>query len=663
MPTDHNRRRTWRRRGILGTGATGIGLVAGCLGDDEVADDVPADDTDDPDDADDDDADDVDPADDDDQIVADDTDDEADDEPDEPAYHDVRASYVLGPPLPADSQYNTWGDGPYPWLSALHRYIGGFSVADNRFYGELAADFDYQPGVLEFSLHDDFYWWSGDNLTIEDYLLRLELENYVLGGEDLDAHESIITFDGVDDYTARLTLADTWRDSWAYRQAIDLQPIPESRAYLQPWVEQFEDAADLDAIEDLREELSSDNITSDEELIHHFHTPFEFRNDADGYGSVGEDYWDLEFVPEKNGSRRHLADETNFKYLRIYTREEREPSQLEFFQSEDQPHLREEIVRGIFEMDFDFPTRDFAFFRDIDQWSFQFNHEAHPGENVHFRRAWAYMTDATVWETAVLYPQQTFTPFMTDARAEQFVSGEILDSLTDYGYDESRPDEAEAELLEGGFEQDDDGNWLLQEDGLEGEAGEPIDLTVYTRGDWMEYIGADGTDFWLDLDDFGIDAEVVPEYPAADDWTVGAFYTGGGSPDLVYTSAFGPEDMGGWSHNPNFPGTVEAPSVGATAEAGDWDKDDWEEYDTATMADRLPVTTDTEMYQTLVDQLTWVSNQILPRFTVNGYSRAGTFNDNRWRWVDEEEQPEKYLRLPVYQYSSAAFRYVPEEDR
>ena len=645
------------RRAYLATGATvGIGGLVGCLGDDEVdpvddgddADDIPADDDDTTVVADD--SDDTDPD-------ADDTDD-ADDETEPIERHDVKPWYLRGPPVPADVQYASYGASNPSWYDNRNSFnVAGRSFKDFEVYGELAAGFDYTPGLLEITFRDDIVWWSGKVLDSYDAYVRWQLADWHGGGDDFDAEPNVITHDIVDDRTLRLALADTWREDWALQQTVATDGalyagIPASAEWTEPWLEQFEDTGgDLDAVGDVREELSDVWVDDDDGLVHFFHLPFEFRVDG-SIGDVGENYWDFELVPERNGVKRRWADEINFTEFRIGAFEESGIQTDEAFLDEITPFGGRHHTWLEDPPDFDW--RAIGVEREFDEWGWTLNAEAHPTDNPHFRRAWTFATDRAQWEQPAYEPQEfSGHPYIVEGRVRQWVSADVIDQMTVYGIN-AEWDRAAEEMEIGGFERNGDGMWLNQ------ETGEPIDLDVGTHS-WMDHVFDLATDWYADLEDWGIQTEFFTERFTEEPWRIDAGYVGGLIPEFVFDSIFGENDLAWAASNPNFEESVMAPEMGDA----DADPDDWIEYDTRTMTDRLGVTVDDEAYQSMVDQLTWVANQLVPRTAVAPSVRTYAFNDNRWHTMNvEEAPPEKMMFIPPDRmWYNGLLSYVPEDER
>ncbi len=636
------------RRRLLQAGSLGgFAAFTGCLGDDEADDADDTDDTDDADDIDDpDDADDIDDPDDGDDM--DDGDDTDDIDPDEqvPEVLDATASFANHhyAELPADTQYNPYADPnppeDFPWRPAP---LIGRSNYDFSHYGHLVEDWSYEPGVLQLTFHDDFYWWSGEQVTVDDFLNQLEYEDYLWGDDDLDYHVDIVSMERIDDLTARLAVVDAWHEDWAIYQTVENFLINMSRNVSDGWIEEFGDAPDLDAIEDLREEHEEQFIESDEELAELFYSIYEFRLDG-AVGEVGEDYWQFELVQEKNGNLRHHANYDNrehlpnFRYARYEVHEEHDVLTTERYQEQVQPFVGPEAPETLEQAvagEFDFEIEQIEYFRPPNTiGGIQFNHDVHPSDDVHFRRAFAYLVDNTAWEGYIEnIPIESNHPYFSDDELEMYVSDAVIDAFTDYGWDEMRFDEAEAELEAGGYERNADGRWLLQEDGVEGDAGEPMEFEFSTH-DWMGWVPEYGTDWYADMDDFGIGLETLLELP--EDWTVLFTYTGGGTPEHALGNVYLDED---WARPEyNIPSTVLAPEFLETAGPGD-PTDDWVEYEVATMTERLTVTTDEEMHQELVDELTWVVNQAVNHYGVSPGGQIVCLNQEEWFWPPLEEVP------------------------
>ncbi len=640
--------RTVRRREYVAAGsALSAAILAGCLGDD---DDDPADDADDTDDGDDlpadDDADDADDADD---LTADDDADDTDDDPNGIERYDVEPILNRGPPLPADASYSQGAALSVDWTSESHYTVMDRSNYDLRHASNLLAEWSYEPGILEFSFRDDIYWWSGDLVDAEDFVQNQVLFDYTYGGDDFNSEPNVIAREAIDDTTVRLSLADTWHEEWALDQTLTGASIYHNTPFANEWIEQYDDTGgDLDAVDEIRNEYEEVRANTDEELVHQFYIPFEFRIEDD-LGEVGDDYWVLELVPEKNGQQRAYVEDINFTRWRITATEESELRNVEDFMNED-------AIKGHYDhfdpdVEFEFDTAVQEYRQPSAEWGFNFNTVLHPTDNPHFRRGFVYAIDRETYEREPRRELQDLHdhPFLYEARLTRVVSDEVYEQMTNFG---TTPewDRAEEELELGGFERNTDGDWLDQ------ETGEPMELVIDCHS-WMDYVGDEGSDWLADLADFGLPTEVLLE--KVDEWTIGGSYIGGTAPEMVFDSIFA-EGSPWWARNNQFPESVEAPAVGEP----DAPEDEWIEYDTRSMTDRLGITTEEGAYQELVDQLAWVSNQLVPRVGAVGTVQVFYLNDNRWYVVPLEDAPDRWTRRPRRKlHFSGLAQYVPEDER
>ena len=658
MAVSDPRRRELARRAMLGTIAAGTGAIAGCLGDD--TDDQPDDDV--ADDADDD----TDPADDDAVDDADDTvmadDDDDDEDPPAVERYDVTGWFARGSgDGPLDS--NHYPGGPSGWYGGHmnYRYLQQ-SFHDGEFYGQLVDDWSYEPGIIEYTLHDDFYWWDGSVFNAADVAMEMQFADYTWGGPELDAHDDVVTYEAVDEFTIRMHLIDAWNENWALLNTF-YDGIPQrNRHFTESWLERYADAPDLDAIEEIRDEHDDYRIdaeTNPDMLGTQMTGPFEFRFDG-SVGAVGEDYWEMELVPEKNGNQRHFVENINFERVRFVYHQEADELEADWFLDGRQMFVP--ITRFGGEVpDVEFDVDTYTFHRDFDQWAFHFMWRDHPADNEHFRRAFAYFTDHTIWAQPTSSTPEIVGPFFSDERNERLISDHVLDAFTDYHFDETRWDDAEAEMLEGGFERNGNGMWMYQEDTPVSDAGDPIDFDMLGEG-WMDYVLERGSDFFIDLEEFGLDLAYIADQPRLRDAEsfrpVTAQYHGGGFPEVAYASVWGIDNLAWSSQNPHTPSVVEAPPMGEPAVAGDWNRADWIEYETRSMNDRLTVTVDEDSYQALIDRMAWCWNQLVPRFSPEAFAQVWMTNQY-WQLSDMAENPRLWLQIPEdVQFYSGSLSYV-----
>ena len=632
-----------RRFMAYATGGAAVGL-AGCLGDDEV----------DPDD--DDDVDDMDDVDDTDDV------DDVDDDPEEIERWDVQVWEDRRPPAPPDSQYQSYsGINRTTWDGMMQYELLSRSWGDMQMYPEIAEGWDYQPGLITVDLHEDFWYFDDGVIDAENIMMHWELQNYHWGGDDLHSNDNVVRAEQTDDYQIRFNLIDTWRESWALEQSIADWNPQGSGLYYQEWLDRFLDAPDLDAIEDIREELGDETHPS----------PDPFYYNAFRVVDAIEDRWILrlrvgEEHPETGVSPPHYVSDINFLEKHIVTNEE-DARTREMFRAGAVPY------DGLSHWDGDedelpFEVRHLpGVCRAISGWGVLFNCSRPPMSNTRFRRAIQYATDKDTW-TPSPYSRHDDrgSPFFTPEREENFVSSDIVEALDTFDPEEANLDQARTELELGGFEWDGDGRLLW----MEGDrAGEPQEYTFYTYA-WEGGIAENGTDWVSAMDELGItfDGFISDEahwgrIHSDGDFDIGSGYWGGGDPVQVMAGNFGDSAIWGMAY-PRLGETVDAPPIGEN-----WRDDpdvELETYDTRAMADRLAVTQDDAAFQELVDTLTWVWNQVVPRFGVSQCDPnvGGSYlNADRFDMADQYDRPDLWTKSPWRRaWNTGNLQYVGGEE-
>lgn len=556
------------------------------------------------------------------------------------------------PPVPADTQYQSYSSvNRASWSTMMDYTLISRSYADQEFYGELASDWEYEPGVINLELHDDFYYWDGTNFDADNLLLHWELQDYVSGGDNNNANENVISVEKTGDYSVRFSLADIWNEDYALKQSIvDWSPLGSSE-YYRPWLEKFEDAGSQGAIEDLRTELDE---TTEKDPTPFYLMPFKIT-DAE------EDRWILRLRTDEDPTPHYVEDINYLNFEIIVNDEGQRESQM--FKNQVLPNGSTGSWKDKKD-ELPFETVRVAFSRPTEMTAILFNCSQPPMSNPHFRRAMLYMTDReTFRRPSPVLPNKTHTPFLTPGREEAFVSQDLLDSLEDFGWDEVRREDADREMEKAGFERDSDGNWLYQEGD---RAGEPIEFTLHTFA-WTTHVGNLGTDWRENLADWGVTITEVTNEDAhwgriqwEYEFELASSYWGGGSPEQAFATNFG-EAVASGTGNPQLPETVEAPPVGEP-----WSEYDGqlETYETRKLANQLTVVQDDERYQEIVDTMTWVFNQITPRFGLDGNVQSTLINNTRYNVKTPEEHPELWTHLPFRRlWNKGILEYVPEDER
>ena len=89
-----------------------------------------------------------------------------------------------------------------------------------------------------------------------------------------------------------------------------------------------------------------------------------------------------------------------------------------------------------------------------------------------------------------------------------------------------------------------------------------------------------------------IQTESITDRPGDDPWRIECDYIGGLIPETMFETIFGKDELSWTADHNNFDETVTAPPVGEP----DADPEDWIEYDSRAMADRLAITAEKKAY-------------------------------------------------------------------
>lgn len=614
-------REKWKRRRFLqGAGVLTAAGLAGCVGDDDDGE-APGDDDDDDDDdgAPPDNGDDDDPPDNGD-----------DDDPPEHIVHDHTAAMTVGgAPPPPDTQYQAYNftNRSGWWHQYIKDTLAERSIWDQQYYGTM-GEWEYIPGTLTFELHDDFYYWTGENITAENIKLHYQLENWAVGGGEGAFWTHITDMVVEDEHTLRFDLADVWHEDYAISQTLDAfgwEPSGTNEYYM-PYLERFQDAPDSDAVDDIATELL---VEQTEDNPDHFEfNPFRIED-------VEEDRWIFKLRNDEDVTPRFVED-INYEYFHLIPTDEEARQRQLFMDGVTFRDTPEHWDPG----DLPFDVHSVEHVDRFRPTGILFNCSEPPGSNPHFRRAINYMTNRELFTQVRGTTNDLHTPFF-EIRRDNHLGSDLLDSLETFGYNETLEQEATEEMERGGFERDDDGNWLHQEGD---QAGEPIELTLWAE-DFRSHVPDVTTDFESYMGDWGIQVETQLEdgltHRLADaDFTIAATDWGGGEPIDAFGVNFGDGTGAGLAGNTHIPETVEAPPVGDPWP--DVDDGDLVNYDVESMTDRLTVLADPDEFQETVDELAWVFNQVTPRFGVEFVPNSTIFNADLYDVISPEESPDRW---------------------
>jgi ABC-type transport system substrate-binding protein len=561
------------------------------------------------------------------------------------------------PPTPAEAQYQQFGPNGPTFDGMLDYVLLSRSYADQKFYGEVAEDWNYRPGVMDITLKEDFYFWDGEQITADDVMVTYKLSNYMWGGDENDAYENIVRAEKTGDFSVRFFLADTFREQFALANAFTGWTFFGSLNYYGPWIEKFEGASTQEEVEKVRTNLGNKEEKNPE--------PFYYN----AFKIVGaeEDRWNLKLRTQdmeqtKAPAVPHFVEDINYANTVITTIESKKRVKNAFLQGKVPYGNPTEGTGQIDESKLDFETEWTSLIRPADVGAYSFNCSKPPMSNAHFRRAWMYMLDTKKHSTARMNPEKAVTGFFTENRENIYISDSVRESLTDYKWDQHAVEAAEREMKKGGFEKSAKGNWLFQKGD---RAGTPMSFEIPSFS-WMSSLRNHSTSFTQAMDDFGIKVKHVGDTGgvwgkiADTSYDVAMTYWGGGYPARTFAINFGTVEGFG-SGNPLMPDTWEGPPVGQP------DADPSETYQLTTAAQRLKVTRNDEQYQRLVDRLSWAFNQTVPRAPIGAAAQRALLNTTKWDWpipIAEGDNPHYWIKMFFRRpWNTGGVAYVPEGER
>lgn len=559
------------------------------------------------------------------------------------------------PPLPPEAQFQTFAPATPPFGGPVNYALVSRSFVDRQFYGELAADWSYEPGVLEITLHEDFYFWDGRRVDADHVLAAYALNNYMNGGDDRDAYPYINEAEKTGEYSVRFRLTDTFREEYALAGSFAGWRLPGSLNYYQSWLEQFEDASTQREISSIVADLSTAREGTNPSPF--YYGAFKLVDvETDRYAfSLRTGSFDQLEAPEPP----HYVEDINFADV-VVTDALNGKRMTQAFIDGAAPFA------GVSKLSPDklsFETERLDLVRSVTMGAYTFDCSRPPMSDPHFRRAWMYMLDTETHSVPkTMRPEKRVTGFLTENREQIYVSDDLLGALTDYGWDQHAAAEAEREMKAGGFDRDSEGNWLFKEGD---RAGEPMSFEVVSFA-WMEPLWRNATAFVRAMGEFGIaiehvgDPGEIAERIETTDFDVALTAWGGGTPVRTFGVNFGTETLFS-TGNPKMPEAWDGPPVGKPA------SESRETYELARPAQRLRVTRDDEAYQRLVDRLTWVFNQAIPRAPIGASVQAWYLNASKWDWPLPEQRgdnPESWTDAPSERpWSTGGVAYVPPEQR
>lgn len=642
--------RFYRRAFLSGLGAAGMAGLAGCGGDGDGDTETQTTETE---------MDDTDTEMDDTETEMDDTATEADERVwSDQIWHNYNQGWRL--PLPADVQWNFFAENSFDAFFIWDDFRNDWAVNGPQLI--LMERINHQPGLVEFEYQSDpsFRWWDGTEHTLDDFIWNWQWqEGEWAQGPDY-MKDIVVRRERVDDTTMRYYLSDTYNAQFAHYNTLgfgghfDTQLNQEQYG---SWYQDLSDASTEDERTSIMDELS--NTTWDDPQKASFIHPFMARDATDEYYQFELRKKEADWMDQPEGA---WVKRFNFDTFRWHVYEEQVRHRQAFIQGKAGRISGTdafEIQEGE-NLDFETEFQEEFPLGGSGPSAYLMNGTVHPFNNVHFRRAWAYLLDRETHTIQRGVTLQNFLPFYgkREARVYGDFSDEFLDSLNNYGPGESMVDAAEAEMEAGGFERNSDGRWLYQEGDQEGDPiEETAGISQWANPDWMR----NNENFVNALDDFGISFSVeiddtVWGRMSEGEYRIDQAYFGGRGPypSSVHERTFAIDNGHGGRGFQQFPPVWEGPEIGNADAPGERTKE--RTYEVKTMINQMPVTADQEQWQDMNKQLTWVFNQGVPIVPIGYEINALMWNTEDWSWplprdeeymMDEERGPETgYTLMP-----------------
>ncbi|WP_165875273.1 ABC transporter substrate-binding protein [Natrarchaeobius chitinivorans] len=487
-----------------------------------------------------------------------------------------------------------------------------------RAIGDWTIDEPVEGATVTVTPPTDRTWHDGDAITSEDIYTKLRLD--MAFGNAIDQY-----IDSIEDTgdAVEFTLSQDVNPS-VFTHELTAINLDTKRDIYAEWLEQVEDATTEDEINEIVGDLAGWNL---EEPVGTSPYALEERSQQ-------------EFIYRPHDGHP-LADEIDIDGLQVLPHADQGASwQSALSERVDMMAggTPQETAEEILETD----TFD-KMFQNIFliHLAVTFNYDHEVWRDPPVRRAIAYALDRDAATQAGGYvegewgrlrePQQDLHGI--NIGVEAFLDDEFIGTLTDYGYDEQRTDEAAAELESAGYERDSNDMWV-------DSSGEPLSMDFKVISSFSEFVRA-GQSIEEQLTDFGIDVEVITQESTTffddlwdGDYDVGTGYWGGGmTPYVMYQKPFydAPRDF----QTTNHPDTVDVPMpVGETS-------GDVESIDVIDRLDELSTAGDDERVQEITRELAWVYNQTVPQIPI--WSRYGQafINTSDWEWLDLEAYDQK----------------------
>lgn len=586
---DHNRPavNAKRRRLISALGVSGLAGLAGCIGSDDDDEDVGALNGDD--------------------NGSGDTDDSGNGGSSERA--DTWLGYTLT--NPNDAQFNPYNPvGVAGEANAMMwDTLASYNEETNEWVPFIAEDWSFEGDEGTISFHDFYTWTNGEPVTADDFVTQLLIDEQM----DTGAWNFLSHVESAGEYEVALEFDGEVNPSIVEDVLMGTQVYAAEEVYGE-YLDRFEDEDEDAVLEDL--------IDWDPDEPELTNGPFTFESRSETR-MVLEKYDDYE-------SPHFSNEDLNFDYWAF-----------EFGDAQLQQTL-------VFEDESDggLATLPKEMYDDLgDHWesvapsnfnglSLAFNHDHDLFSVREVRQAFGHLIPRQMTvdlnQMGYLKTPHEHVVGIDPAVVDSWLSDEFTSNITQYAWEEQNPDRA-AELLEDAGFQDDGGTWVDPD-------GEEFRPAISVRTGAAEWVAA--VELWVDLlQDFGIQAEMVTndDTQFGNNWIDGNFelaaqWWAGGWPSAGHPYI-------SWRDFESFDDSMTAASLPSEVEVpmpvGDPDGD-LESVNIEDRLDELVQAVDEEQSMEIVEELAWIYNQYLPRYSVQTHNQTRYYRTDRWDTFHEE---------------------------
>ncbi|MCU4740794.1 ABC transporter substrate-binding protein [Halobacteria archaeon AArc-m2/3/4] len=501
---------------------------------------------------------------------------------------------------------------------ALWEEYAKYNLEHGEWIPYAVTEWDIGEETVTFEIRDDLVWSDGEDVTAEDIVVGMRLDEYQ-DGEIWDFAESV---EAVDDTTVEITLEDTANQE-VVEWVLLTRNVNTPEHVFGEYLDRIDDGEDPeDVMGDLATWDDREPVTCG---------PFYFSDEESTNQHMTAPAMDDH--PD--------ADEINFNGYHMYERGSNEAYHSSLIDGEFDGLLSLFVSSELLQT---FPdTVDEIQIPGTFGAGIIFNHDHDIFSEREVRQAMAFATD---WELAAQNadPESKQVPAVpcgiTTAAIEDYL-GDDIDDYESYDQDQDRA----AELLEdAGFEQDDNGDWV-------DSSGDTISATIVYPSGWSDFVAAAETvasqlnEFGFDLELEGQERGTLEENLGNSDFELANFEWNEGAiqfnhPYYSLRHNFRNRQLDPDTSFFNYPesDTIEVPAR---------DGDGTIEVDVVQRLNDLASESDEDEANEIIKELAWVVNQDMPMLPIQSKFEQSFLSNDGWEYPDPESDDMQIL-FPLY---------------